>query len=180
MIIMKNNITKELFMLDQILFSEKELLTITPEVKCFLNHTRTNLKGTERRQFMARVVLLMGKGGQTRAKTELGWDRDTIRKGTKELETGIICIDNFQGRGRKGVEKQFPNLLEDIKSTVEPSCQTDPTFRSTQLYSPITAKEVHRRLIEQKGYIVSDRLSNIFINYSMLPLISHYEDLLNI
>ena len=63
-------------MLDQILFSEKELLTITPEVKCFLNHTRTNLKGTERRQFMARVVLLMGKGGQTRAKNELGWEAE--------------------------------------------------------------------------------------------------------
>jgi len=139
-------------------------------MKYFLNQTRTKLKNAERRQFMARVVLLMGKGGQRRAQNELGWNRDTIRKGMKELTTGITCIDNFSGRGRKRLEEKFVSLLEDIKSIVEPCCQTDPTFRSTQMYSPIIAKEVRRRLIEQKGYSTDDVPSVSTLNRKMNQL----------
>ena len=71
---------------------------LTPELKKFLNETRSNLKGSQRRKFMAKVVLLLGKGGQRRAERDLGWDRKTIIKGTRELKTGIECIDNFSGR----------------------------------------------------------------------------------
>ena len=30
--------------------------------------------------------------------------------------------------------------------------QTDPTFQSQRLYTRLTAKEIRRQLIEQKGY----------------------------
>jgi len=43
-------------------------------------------------------------------------------------------------------------LLEDIRALVEPQAQTDPSFKSTRLYSRISASEVRRQLIEQKGY----------------------------
>ena len=152
MIIMKNTTKEEFFMSDQIEFSQEDLVNITPGMKRLLDDTRLKLKGTDRRQFMASVVLLMGKGGQRRAERELGWTRNTIRKGMKELKSGIVCIDDFSGRGRKPAEEKLPSLLENIKDIVEPICQTDPTFHSTQLYSPITAKEVYRRLIEIKGY----------------------------
>ncbi|WP_394698371.1 ISAzo13 family transposase [uncultured Desulfobacter sp.] len=122
------------------------------ELKLFLNDTRSNLKGSERRKFMANVVRLMGKGGQRRAEKELGWDRKTIQKGTKELDSGFDCIDNFSGRGRKPVEEKLPNLLDDIKDIIEPTSQCDPTFRTTQLYSPLTGVEVLRRLREDKKY----------------------------
>lgn len=125
---------------------------LTPDIKSFLNETRNKLKGHERRQFMARVVSILGYGGQLKAEQELGWDRKTIIKGTKEFKSGIICIDNFSGRGRKPYEQHSPNLLEDIKKIVEPISQTDPTFHTTNLYSPITAKEVHRRLIIEMNY----------------------------
>ena len=157
-------------MTDHIEITKKQLIQITPEMKYFLNQTREGLKGTERRQFMAHVVSLMGKGGQRRAKYELGWDRDTIRKGMKELKNGIICIDNFSGRGRKRVEEKLPFLFENIKDIIEPICQTDPTFRSTQLYSPITAKEVRRRLIELKGYSATEVPSLSTINRKMNKL----------
>ncbi|WP_300460352.1 hypothetical protein [Desulfobacula sp.] len=68
---------------------------LTPEIKSFLNETRNKLKGHERRQFMARVVSILGYGGQIKAERELGWDRKTIIKGTKELKSDIICFDNF-------------------------------------------------------------------------------------
>ena len=125
---------------------------LTPEIKLFLNETKSKLKNHERRQFMAHVVTLLGYGGQLKAEKELGWDRKTIIKGTKELKSGITCIDNFSGRGRKCYEEHHPKLLDDIKKIVNPISQTDQTFRTTNLYAPITAKEVHRRLIEEMNY----------------------------
>ena len=124
----------------------------TPQIKTFLNETRSQLKGSERRLFMARVVSNLGYGGSLFAQRELGWDRATIRKGLAELKSGITCCDNYSGRGRKPVEKYLVNLLEDIEDIVSPISQTDPTFRTTKLYSPITAGEVHRRLKADKGY----------------------------
>ena len=149
---------------------QDHLGNLTPEIKSFLNKTRAELKGTEKRQFMARVVSLMGKGGQRKALKELGWNRDTIRKGMKEMQSGIVCVDNFAGRGRKLSEVKFPNLLDDIKDIMEPICQTDPTFKSTQLYSPLTAKEVHNRLIELKGYPSDEIPSVVTINRKMNKL----------
>ena len=133
---------------------------LTAELKELFNDTRSKLKGVERRKFMAKVVLYLGKGGQVRAERELGWDRKTIIKGTKELKSGFDCIDNFSGRGRHPIEKKLPNLLEDIKQIVSPVSQCDPTFRSTELYSPLTAEEVYRRLIEDKNYS-SDQLPTV-------------------
>jgi len=134
---------------------------LSPEMKSFLNETRSQLKGCERRKFMARVVQLMGKGGQLRAERELGWDRKTIQKGSRELATGIDCIDNFGGRGRNRIEESLlPNLLDDIKRIVSPVSQCDPTFSTTDLYSPLTAKEVRRRLLESGKY-TDDQLPTI-------------------
>lgn len=124
----------------------------TPQYKTFINETRDQLKGSERRLFMARFVSNLGYGGALRAERELGWDRTTIRKGLAELRTGITCCDNYSGKGRKPVEQHLVNLLEDIKDIVSPISQTDPSFRTTKLYSPITAAEVYRRLKEDKGY----------------------------
>ena len=102
--------------------------------------------------FMAKIVRLMGRGGQRRAERELGWHRQAIIKGEKELSGGIRCIDNFSARGRRPAEHHLPNLLNDIKSIVEPVSQADPTFRTDQSYCPLTAREVRRRLIGEIGY----------------------------
>src|SRR5258708_1890850 len=69
--------------------------------------TAQTLKGHERRLFMARVVKLLGKGGPSQAKRELGWDRHTIRKGLHELETGIGCIDNYGAQAGGGALTEF-------------------------------------------------------------------------
>ena len=45
---------------------------LTSETKALLKETRDKLKGAERRQFMARVVSVLGRGGQLRAEKELG------------------------------------------------------------------------------------------------------------
>ena len=101
---------------------------------------------------MARVVKLLGKGGQSQAKRELGWDRDTIRKGLHELETGIRCMDNYEARGRKRAEEHLPNLLRDIQEIVDGQSQTDPSFESSHLYIRMSVAAVRQALITKKGY----------------------------
>jgi hypothetical protein len=134
------------------LFSHQEW---TAQFRTFLNKTRNLLKGSERRLFMARVIFNLGYGGSLRSERELGWDRTTIRKGLAELKSGITCCDNYSGKGKKPVEHHLVNLLGDIDDIVSPISQTDPSFRTTKLYSPITAAEVHKRLKEDKGYLTS-------------------------
>ncbi len=101
---------------------------------------------------MGEVVNLLGRGGQSFAERTLGWNRGTIRKGLAEIQSGQAFEDRFDLRGRRRVEVLLPHLLEDIRSIVEPLTQTDPTFRSTRIYSPLSAKEVRKRLISQCGY----------------------------
>lgn len=110
------------------------------------------LKGSERRIFMARIVQALGRGGQVYAEERLGWNRRTIRKGKHELESGVRCLDNFSARGRKRAEEHLPKLLTDIDALVDSQSQTDPTFRTTRLYTRLSAAEVRQQLIEQKGY----------------------------
>lgn len=94
----------------------------------------------------------LGKGGQSQAESQLGWDRSTIRKGLHELEAGIRCEDNFAGRGRKPAEDHLPNLLKDIDEIVGDQSQIDKTFSTCRLYTRLTAKEVRRQLRKTKGY----------------------------
>ncbi len=101
---------------------------------------------------MGGVVNLLGRGGQSFAERFLGWNRGTIRKGQAELQSGQAFEERFGQRGRRRSEEHLPNLLEDIRSIVEPSGQADPTFRSTRIYSPLSAGEVRRRLRTHCGY----------------------------
>jgi hypothetical protein len=114
--------------------------------------TAKTLKGHERRLFMARVVKLLGQGGQSQAKRALGWNRNTLRKGLRELESGVCCIDNYGARGRKRAEEHLPNLLEDIRELVDGQSQTDPSFESSRLYTRLSAAAVRQALITKKGY----------------------------
>ena len=44
----------------------------------------------------------------------MGWGRKSVKKGLKETESGIKCVDNFQGRGKKRSEDLSPDLKEAI------------------------------------------------------------------
>ncbi len=101
---------------------------------------------------LARAVQALGEGGQRLAERELGWNRGTIRKGQHELEQGIVCLDAFSSPGRKRSEEHLPNLLTDITTLADGQSQADPQFRTNRLYTRLTATEVRRQFIAQKGY----------------------------
>jgi hypothetical protein len=145
-------------------------MELTEGVKRHLIDTAQTLKGSERRQFMARTVLLLGRGGQRRAERELGWNRNTLVKGMHEVRTGIACVDAFCLRGRLRAEEHHPNLLADLKAIVDGQSQTDPRFRTDRLYTRLSAVEVRRQLLRQKGYsdaeapavrTISDKLNQL-------------------
>ncbi len=129
-----------------------EILKLTDSLIEILKDTAKELKGSCAKNLMAKTVEALGRFGQSEAERKFGWNRVTIRKGLKELKSGIACHDNFSARGRQKAEDNLPNLLSDIKNIVEPLSQTDPTFRTKQLYRPLTAEEVYRRLIFDTGY----------------------------
>lgn len=128
------------------------MLELTESLKVLLKETAAQLQGHERRRFMAQTVKELGRGGQRLAERELGWHRDLIRKGKREVESGVVCIDGFKQRGRKTVESLLPNLLSDIQSIVDSQSQTDPKFVTNRLYTRLSAAEVRRQLVSQKGY----------------------------
>jgi hypothetical protein len=127
-------------------------MELTDSIKTMLIATAKALKGHARRLFMARTVKELGPGGHQRAARELGWGRMTIRKGMRELDSGIACVDAFSLRGRKRAEDHLPKLLTDIQAIVDSQSQADPQFRTQRLYTRLTAAEVRRQLIAQKGY----------------------------
>ncbi len=127
-------------------------MELTAPLKALFIETSQTLKGHERRLFMAKVVRLLGPGGQRQAETELGWNRGTIRKGSRELSSGLRCEDAFRARGRKRTEEQLPHLCEDIKAIVDAQSQIDPSFKTQRLYTRLSAAEVRRQLILQKQY----------------------------
>jgi len=126
-------------------------LTFTPELKQTLKSTAKQLSGADRRLFMASVVESQGRGSALHAERDMGWDRTTVRKGLHELRSGMICLDALSQRGRKPAEATLRNLEADLREMGEAASQTDPTFRTTQLYRRLTAGEARRQLLE-KGY----------------------------
>jgi hypothetical protein len=131
-------------------------MELTDGFKTNIVETARALRGVERRLFMARTAQSLGIGGQRRAEAEFGWNRVTIGKGMHELRSGISCCDAFTARGRSRAEERLPNLLTDIQDIAKGFSQTDPQFRTRRLYTRLTAEELRRQLIDQKGYATTE------------------------
>jgi hypothetical protein len=110
------------------------------------------LTGARRRGFIAAVTLRLCDGNARQSEERFGWGRQTATKGMREQASGIRCLDNFAGRGRKRWEDRHPQLARDIAALVEPHTQADPELGSGRLYANYSAAELRQALIEQKHY----------------------------
>lgn len=122
------------------------------------------LKGSSKRKALAQTANEIGKGGQTIVATEFNVSRDTIRKGMYELESGIEIVDAHNEKGRKKIEEKLPQLMDDIKNIVDSQSQTDPSFKTTRLFTRLSIKEIRKQLILQKGYTDEELPSNQTLN----------------
>src|SRR3954471_15170129 len=105
-----------------------------PEMIPVLIDTAKTLKGSQRRLFMAKTVAAMGRGGQLWAEAHLGWNRETIRKGTHELHRAMPCVAPSPCRRRRPAEEPLPRLLDDIRSIADGQSQADPRFQTNRLF----------------------------------------------
>ena len=111
------------------------------------------LSGRALREYKARVSLLLKRGGKAFLEKHLNWNRQTIRKGERELLNGAVELDRHSDKGRQKTLDRLPELKADLISIMEPISQVDPTFRTNKKYRPLTAEEVRIRLIESGKYV---------------------------
>lgn len=131
-------------------------MEVNEAIKESLKATQKQLSGYARRHFMAQMVESIFAGNASAAERELGWNRTTMRKGLRELRGGFCYLNRYYERGRQKAEEKHPQLLSDIRAIVDGQSQTDPTFRTTRLYTRLSAAAVRQQLIEQKGYQEDD------------------------
>lgn len=108
-----------------------------------------------RRQAMGDVVQTLLEGKSRKAEDVLGWNRHTVELGLNEFRTGIRCLSDVSTRGKKKVEVDNPQLLQDIENILEPHSESDTHLRTTLLHSNVTAKSVRNALLEN-GYSKED------------------------
>ena len=128
---------------------------LTEKIKSTLKDAAEKLTGFKKRAFMAQVTIDYLNSSPRQAESQLGWSRAAIAVGLKELETGIVCVDNYQARGRKKTEELLPNLETDISDLIDNYSQADPKFQSTFAYTKVSARAVREALISEKGYTES-------------------------
>lgn len=104
------------------------------------------LSGPKRREYIAEITNELLDGNARKAERVFGWGRETVKKGLRELDTGIICLDNYSARGNRKTEEKVPELAEDIRSIIRRNGHSGPTYIYT---SP---KTVRMSLIRTKGY----------------------------
>lgn len=123
------------------------LAELTESVRETIKSAARKLTGFRRRQFQAEMALKYCRGSARQAERVFGWGREAVRTGLNETRTGIRCIENFSGRGRRKTEEQQPQLVEQIHAIAEPESQADPKFQTALAYTRITARAVHEQLV---------------------------------
>jgi hypothetical protein len=125
---------------------------LSEPVKVTLKDAAKKLTGSRKRDFMVKVSEDYFNGSARKAETAFGWDRRSVQLGLQERRTGIVCVDNYQARGRRKSEEKLPELEADIRSLVDTQAQADPQFQSTFLYARISARAVRAALVSELNY----------------------------
>ena len=141
---------------------------VTPECKNLIKLAAKKLKGHERRAFVAEVAESICYGSPRLTETEFGFGRHTVELGMHEKRTGLICYGNYASSGKQKTEDISPQLIQDIRSLVEPESQADPQLRNTFAYTRVTAKNVRQKLVEEKNW-----------DEGLLPQVRTFNNILN-
>ena len=127
-------------------------MRLSEEIKSTFKDAAKKLTGSKKRDFTAKVTEDYLGSSARRAESMFGWKRQSVELGLQERRAGIVCVDNYQARGRKKSEELKPKLAIDILSLVEGKSQADPNFQSTFAYARISARAVREALIAEKEY----------------------------
>jgi len=76
-------------------------IELDEQIKDTLLDASIKLTGAKKRAFMAKATIDYFKSSPRMAETYMGWSRQAVFKGLKELETGLWCQDAHRAKGRK-------------------------------------------------------------------------------
>jgi hypothetical protein len=100
----------------------------------------SKMSGAQRRSFQAAMTLSYCRGSARQAERVFGWNRDTVELGLHEQRTGVICVGAQAACcGSRLWEDQHPDVAQALWALAEAHGQQDPTFRTAQSYTRLTA-----------------------------------------
>jgi transposase len=120
-----------------------------------------------RRLWAAAESKALGRGGDTLVSAATGLTRATIRKGRRELESGIAETTRVrrQGAGRPNIEEKQPGIQKALEALIEPVTRGDPrsplrwTCKSKEKLAAALVKEGWKvsptkvgRMLHELGY----------------------------
>lgn len=101
-----------------------------------------------RRQAMADITLSLLDGKARVAEDVFGWGRSTVELGLREMQSGIVCVNDLSRRRKPRTEEKHPKLLEDIRLIMDPKSQAQSHLRTALSYTNMTAKSVRSALVD--------------------------------
>ena len=107
------------------------------------------LNEKQRRLYLASEAITYGHGGIAEAIRHSGVSRNTIKRGIRELETGITNDGRVRqnGGGRDYVERKYPYIEEKIRQEIDGSTYGDP--ERVLSYTTESLRKIERELKSQ-------------------------------
>ena len=97
--------------------------------------------------FQAAMAVKYCAGSARQAEAVFGWSRQAVELGLHEQRTGVVCLSAQSAfGGDKLWEEKHPAAAAVLWELAEAHSQQDPTFRTTQSFTRLTAAEALRQL----------------------------------
>lgn len=133
-----------------------------------LKNASKKMLGTERRAFQAEISIKYCGGSPRKTERVFGWNRNNVELGLHEKRTGVICLGAHKANcGNKLWEIKHPEPAAFLLKFAESISQQDPTFRTTSLFTRLTANEALKQLRKagfEEEVIPSPRTMANFLN----------------
>ena len=101
----------------------------------------------KRRTFQAAMAVKYCAGSARQAEAVFGWSRQAVTLGLHELRTGIVCLGaQSVVAGDQLWEEKHPQAAAILWEVAQAYSQQDPTFRSTDTFTRLTAAEALKQL----------------------------------
>ena len=107
----------------------------------------SNMRGAQRRAFQAAMTVKYCAGSARQAEAVFGWSRQAVELGLHEQRTGVVCLSAQSAFGGDTLwEEKYPVAAAVLWELADAHAQQDPTFRTMQLFTRLTAAEALRQL----------------------------------